>query len=1054
MRKKRLVLTINTSTMNLKRKNFWKSFVLMISLLVLSGPIFAQVSISGKVTQKSDGTTLPGVSVLIKGTSEGTITNLDGDYSVQASEDAVLVFSFIGFLSQEIPVAGKSVINAAMESDIVALGEFVAIGYGTQRKKDVTSAIGSISSEDFDVQPITQVDQILQGRTAGVTVTRASGAPGGAAKIRIRGTNSIYLSNDPLYVIDGMVGADFESINPNDIEDLQILKDASATAIYGSRGANGVVIITTKGGQRGENKISFRANASMSEPIRYWDLLSAGDYAKTANEYNVALGNTPIFSEEEVQGFYNNGGTDWQDKILGPAFGQDYQLTVSGGNDKSTYFISGNIVDQEGIVLNSGFKRYGLRANVSSQISDKLKASFKTNFSHREALNNGSGAAGRSTLNMMLNWAPTTEAYDEFGNINPKDNIGANFENPIELATNEWKSIHNTFTANGNVVYTFFPGLSLDVGLGAKYESLHNKSFNQALLMGLDTKNAASAKRGSGENTYIANTNILTYKKVFNGVHNLTVTAVNEQTIDTYDYFDVQALRLQYPVFEYNNLSLLDDEDGLLLGSTEYRERKIQSLVGRINYVYKDRYYLTASYRRDGSSVFRGDNHWSNFPSLSAGWTVTEEDFFQNDIFSNLKLRASWGRTGNQNAWAYATEPQLKVSPVKEISTSFVKGESVPGLILGAPGNYDLKWETTEQVNYGIDVAVLNDRVSLNADYFKKNTYDLLLPMPIPSYAGGGFLFQNVGEVLNEGVELNLNAEVLRIGDFSWSTNFNATFLKNEVLHLGRDAIALGNTAGTEGQELIVMEGEPVSSFYGFEYLGTWKEDEAEEAALFGNVPGDARFLDIENDFEVDADDEFVLDDQGNKIPIHAIDSKDKKVIGSGIPTRTFGWNNTFKYKNFTLNMFIQSLTGYDRWSYTYAAAVTPGKGSNNIEHSDVLDRWDAVTNPNSDIPHFSSTTEPHLLSSRFIQDASFVRLKNLSLSYSLPLKDGRNITFMVAGTNLLTFTNYKGLDPEAFSNKGSQTQGDGLDSDAASGVDVGSYPNSKMYSFSVNINF
>ena len=732
---------------------------------------------------------------------------------------------------------------------------------------------------------------------------------------------------------------------------------------------------------------------------------------------------------QEVKGFNTNGGTGLQDEVLRLGQGQDYQLTVSGGGEKSTYYVSGSVLDQDGIVINSNYKRYGIRTNVTTNLTDKLKANITSNFTHRESLNNGGGGDFRNTLSQMLSWAPTTPAYDEFGNINPKDPTGSFFENPLELATNTYLNTSNAFTANGNIIYTFFPGLSLDVGLGATYGNSASKGFTQGLLMGLTTANAASASRGGAENTYLANTNVLTYKKVFNGVHDLTVTAVNEQTKEVYNNFGVNATGLQFPSFKYNNLSLLT-EDGTLVGNAYYGERTIRSFVGRANYVFKNRYFASASIRRDGSSVFRGDNVWANFPSFSAGWTISEENFFKVEAITNLKLRASWGQTGNQAVGIYGTQGQLVTSPPMNISTSFVNGESVAGLIMGNPGNTDLKWETTEQTNFGIDLALF-DKLTFSADYFRKNTYDLLLFMPIPSYAGGGGMYQNVGEVENKGFEFVVNADFVDNGSFKWSTNWNATFLDNKITKLGRDEFGLGNNGGGEGNEFIVKEGYSISSFYGLTYLGTWKENEAALAAVYNAVPGDARFQDLQKEGE-----------EGYGV----IDSKDKDVIGNGIPKISYGWNNTLTYKRFTMNIFFQGMSGFDRWAFSYGQSVTPGRGSNNVQNAEILDRWDASTNPNSDIPHFSSTTRNDILTSRFVMDASYLRLKNLSISYDLPFSNDKGLTLMLAGNNLLTFTKYKGLDPEAFTNQSG--------SDSQSGVDVGAYPNSKIYSLTATIDF
>ncbi|WP_158027259.1 TonB-dependent receptor [Labilibacter marinus] len=986
-------------------------------------------TITGKVVDDS-GEALPGVTVIINGSTTGTITDVDGKYSLSnVKESDILIFSFIGMRATEVLVGDQTAIDITLKPDAVSLDEIVAIGYGTARKKDLTSAVGSVTNEDFQNQPITEVSQVLQGRSAGVSVIKASGAPGGTARIRVRGSNSITGNNDPLYVIDGLVGGDFNSLNPNDIEDMQILKDASATAVYGSRGANGVVIITTKGGRAGENKISFRATYSLSNVIDEWDLLGAGEYADVANDYYTALGNTPPFTDQDVQGFYKNGGSDWQDLLLRTAKGQDYQLSFSGGNETTTYYVSGNLTDMEGIVINSDYKRYGLRANISTKFSDKLKANVRTNFTHSEALNNAGGSWGfRTSMNQMLSWAPTTPAYLEDGSINPVDNVGSTFEGPLELATDENLKTANTFTANGNLIYDIIPGLTLDIGLGVRYRNSSERIFNQALLMGLTSDDAASATRKASEDIYYANTNVLTYRKSFDGGHDLTVTAVNEQTREIDDDFNVDAQGLLFPSFGYNNLSLLS-EGGGLTGDAYLGERKIRSYVGRVNYVFDHKYYFTASMRRDGSSVFQGDNKWANFPSLSAGWTISEEDFMDVDAIDQLKLRASWGKTGNQAVGVYGTRGQIKTSPPKEISTSFENGESVPGVVMDDPGNKDLKWETTEQINIGVDLALFN-RVTFTADYFKKNTYDLLLYVPLPKYSGGGGMYQNVGEVENKGFEFSINADVIDNGAFSWTTNFNATFLNNEVLSLGQDEFGVGNET-TEGYSFMVKEGYGVSSFYGLTYLGTWKQNQAAEAAMYDAVPGDPRFLDLQKEGE---------DGYG------VIDSKDKGIIGNGIPNATYGWNNTMKYKKFTVNVFFQAMTGVDRYAQTYALAVTPGYGGVFPTHVDIQDRWDANTNPNSDIPHFSSTAATDIQTSRFVMDASFLRLKNLSVGYDIALGEGKNLSLMLAGTNLLTFTKYKGLDPEAYSNQDND--------DSLQGLDMGSYPNSRMYSLSATINF
>ncbi|WP_083925144.1 TonB-dependent receptor [Flexithrix dorotheae] len=979
-----------------------------------------QTLVKGSVTA-DDGEVLPGVSILIKGTSTGTTTDFNGNYSLNVNEGATLVFSYIGFVDQEVEVGSQSVINVQLEADLETLEEVVVVGYGTQEKKDVTGAIGTVSTEDFEAQPVTRVDQVLQGRSPGVVVTNSSGAPGGTVSIRIRGANSINGNNDPLYVIDGFVGADFRDVNPTDIETIQILKDASATAVYGSRGSNGVVLITTKSGVKGKPKLSFTARFSTSKLINEWDLMDAGTFAETVNLRAAALGTNPKFTDEEIAGYKQNGGTDWQNELFRTGTGQEYQLDYSGGTEAVSYFISGNYLSQEGIAINSNYKRYALRSNINANLSEKLTANIKMNFNRRETNNVGGGGNTSSALAGPLTWAPTTPARDANGNLTVTDPISAIFGNPIENAQNDHIDEINSFITNGSLKYEFIDGLSLDIGFGLNYSNQQYKLFEKNSL-----SNNPRAQRQSTERIFLQNTNNLTYSKRFASIHKVTATAVLEHQLRQMDQFGTVASGLFYPALKYDNITLANSST-----SSAYREKQtIRSYIGRVNYELMDKYLVTASIRSDGSSKFRGSNQYSTFPSIALGWRLSEEAFLSGGFFDDLKLRGSWGETGSQAIGVFGTVTTYNTNAT-DAAASFNNGTELAGVVIGNPGNADLKWETTAQWNIGLDMQVFDGRLGITLDYFDKSTTDLLLSNPLPKYAGGGNILKNIGEIKNTGFELGITSTVIDNDNFRWYTTFNASFLKNEIVDIGdQEAIFFSSDVGaglTNVPENVLKPGYPLSSYWGLNYLGTWKTGEETEASRYGNVPGDSRYEDLNDDGTIGGD--------------------DYKIIGTGTPETILGWNNTFEYKNFSLNLFFMGMGGYDKWNFGYATGVMPNADAREAVHSDVLNRWVAGTNEGSDIPHFSSTTVDEIQSTRFVEKGDFIRLKNISLTYSLP-KDvikGVGAQFLISGTNVWTITDYKGLDPEAYSNNG---LGD------SSGGDAGSYPNSKSWTFGVNFIF
>lgn len=994
-----------------------KNVVFFVFLLLLcQGYAFAQSArVTGKVTGP-DNQGLPGVNVQVNGTTTGTSTDADGNFALNAASTASLVFSNIGYVSQTVPVNGRSVVNVQLAEDQKTLNEVVVVGYGTQRKTDVTGALTAISTKEFAQQPVNRLDQVLQGRAAGVQVTQTNGAPGGDARIRIRGANSVLGNNNPLYIVDGFVGADFNAVNPNDIETLQVLKDAASTSIYGSRGANGVIIITTKKGARGL-KVNYEGQFGVAENIKRYDVLPAGEFAEIVNARSTAVGTTPPFTADQIAQFKQNGGTDWQSLVFRTGNTQQHQVTVSGGGEKTTFLISGNYLNQNGIVNNSGFRRYILRTNINTQVNDKL--SFRLNLWGLQSKNHNTLDGGAIT--QALAWAPTTPAYGSDGQPTFTDPIGSVYRNPLDYLYDQSIDANRaSLNINGGLNYKLpIKGLSLDLQYAINYLDAQNLNFTGKRL----SNNVPSASRYSSEQLTLQNTNNLTYD-IKLGDHSINAVAVLETQQFTDRNFTATASNLRFPQLGYDNLGL----NGAATVASGYQKWTIFSLLGRINYGYKDKYLLTGAVRRDGSSKFGSGNKYSVFPSVALGWRLSEEEFIKNlNLFSNLKLRGSWGMTGSQALGAYST-----LSAYSTAQVAFNNSAATAGVILGNPGNPNLRWETTKQVDAGLEMEFWNGRLRVEVDYFKKNTTDLLLNVAIPSYAGGGTQARNVGEIENRGFEFSVGGTPIDKAGFRWETNLNFSTLQNKVLSLG-GVPRLGTGTGVGGgmsttNEFMLMPGEPLGSYWGLKYLGTWKPGEADQAAKFGRVPGDPHYQDLNGD--------------------NSITTDDFQIIGRAFPKATGGWNNTFTYKGLTLNVFFNGVFGVDKLNYTRAAAMSGAGDARQFILAEIRNYY-RPGNETSDVPAFTKTYQPFTQSSRFIEDGSFVRLKNVSLSYNVPtgfIKNKANLRVFVSATNLLTITKYTGPDPES-ARVGSGT-------DTAIGIDYGSYPNSKTYTLGINLGF
>ncbi|WP_295117491.1 TonB-dependent receptor [uncultured Chitinophaga sp.] len=980
------------------------------------------ITVTGRITD-SKGEPIPGASIQLKGTSKGVVTNENGQYSITVpAADAVLIISSLGFDRQEVIVNGRNAISLTLNTIASKINELVVVGYGEQKRGTLSSSITSISGKEFQEQPVNRFDQVLQGRSPGVTVTNATGAPGGSVRIRIRGSNSINGDNGPLYIVDGFFGAEFSSINPEDIESIQILKDASATAIFGSRGSNGVIVVTTKKGSKGGLKVNFTTHLSSSSVIKKMDLLNAGDFAETANARAQAIGTTAPFSEAQITDFKAKGGTDWQDEIFRTAIGQQYMLNLSGGTDKGGYFISGDYLNQDGVIKNSSFKRYTLRSNINARMTDKLSASLNIVGIYTAATNIDIPADGpHSPLAQAITWSPTLPVRNAAGAYTATDPISSVFFNPVALTTDQL-AVTERMLANmiGGFKYEdIVPGLSLNLQYGVNYLGYDNKAFAGKVV----NSGSSTASLRNNREIRLQNTNTLHYDRKF-GDHHLDLTGVVEYQQSTYNYMSAGASNLTYENFMWNNLA----QGTAGIPNSGYSKWSLFSLVGRANYAFKDKYLVSAALRRDASSKFVGDNKYSYFPSASVGWVVSEEDFMKSaTTLSLLKIRGSWGATGSEGVGAYST-----FSAYSNRVGSFNNSTSVTGIVLNNIGNPELKWETTVQKNIGIEVGILNNRFMFTADLFVKDTRDLLLTETLPNYLGGNPITRNVGEVQNKGVELALEAVVIDKGDFTWNSWLNFSYIKNNVVSIGNSDIIFDATRKIGGgmslqPEFVVRPGDPLGSIWGLTYLGTWKPGDETKAGVFGAKPGDAKYLDKNTDGTIDAD--------------------DYDVIGNGVPTFSFGFNNTFTYKNFSLNFLLHALTGFDKLNYNNAATMYLGGDAREATNVDIKDRYIPGVNETSNIPAFSSTNRNFTQSTRFLESADFLRLKNLSLSYTIPkakIANKAGVKVFVSATNLFTITGYSGIDPEANSAAG----------DIRQGIDYGAYPNSKTFTAGLTLSF
>lgn len=737
------------STLNLKRRPRVPLFLLLGLLMGMKG--YAQHVVSGTVEDGSLGGPLFGATVYVKGTSTGTTTDMEGQFKLDVGDpNSTIVFSYIGYVTQEIPVEGKTVINLTMSEDVQVLEDLVVVGYSTEKEEDLTGAVNSVSNESFKDAPVTRVEQALQGRTPGVQVNTNSGAPGTTAKVRIRGAGSMMAGNSPLIVVDGVVMAiALNEINPNDIESMTVLKDASAAAIYGSRAANGVIVITTKQGLRDTSEVVFTTNLGVSRLARRYDLMNAGDFATLVGEYRPSW-----FDEDEIAAFQGQDGTDWQDAIFQDALMQDYQLGVRGGSGNTRYYVSANYVDQDGIVKTTNMKRWSTRLNMSTKVNDKLKLDYGFMATRLQAHNNDDNGTKTGPLMGALFYSPTTDIYDSTGEYVRRDLLAApNATNPFMLVNERNYDFFSMPTmANAKMNYEFFEGLSLDVIMGVNHSSWGSASFINRHVSASPTQET-SAHMGRENIFSWQQSNVLTYKKDFKEIHSLTAQGIVESSKYNYAGQWGSGSDISPESVGYNNMFIANEQST----GTYQSGFSLRSYAARVTYGLDNRYLITATTRADGTSKFQGKNKWGVFPSVAAGWKISEEKFMKDSKFiDNMKLRASWGITGNQEVNAYAT-----IATIGTTITTFGNNNNYAGSTINGVDNSGLKWETTTQTNIGLDATVWDERLTIHTDIYSKNTTDILHGVSIPSYYGGGTINQNIGEMVNKGIEFAIDAAIV-----------------------------------------------------------------------------------------------------------------------------------------------------------------------------------------------------------------------------------------------------------------------------------------------------
>lgn len=953
-------------------------------------------TVSGRITD-SFGNSVPGATIIVKGSATGTIADSDGYFSLSGlTDETVLVFTFIGMKSREVIVGSQTALNIVLQDDILGLSEVVVVGYGTQRRADITSAVSVITEEAFESRPNTQFGNLIQGKAAGVQVLMPSGKPSAGFSIRVRGTSSISANSEPLYVIDGVPTSDTRAVNPADIESITVLKDAASAAIYGAQGANGVVLITTKKGQTGAPKFEFSTYQGFSSVWKTLDVLNSEQYRDLMYE----LGRNTDWSR------YTEN-TDWQKEIFQNGRSQNYQFSVSGKNEKTAYYISGGWVEQKGAVRSSSMDRYNFKMNLDQEVNDWFKLGANISYSHysdvdvsdNQAVNQGGVILG------MLSTPPNIGVYNADGTFT--SNPFQDWENPVAFTDGSDRH-YKSQRLLGNVYseVNFIPDLKLRTNLGIEYTNSVYDYFLDPFRTSY-----GRARQGIGRyNTNLSNfwifENILSYNKSIDAhAFNIMGGAVAQKYL--WENSSIERIGFASDAITTPNAgSTIQNADA------NKSEKANASFISRFNYNYADKYLLTANFRADGSSSFGPGNRWGYFPSFSAGWRISQESFMPEWHFlSDMKLRAGWGLVGNDKIPGYAYLGRVGVGANYPIG-----GVILPGTYPSSIENRNLKWEATEQKNIGLDVALFNSRLVVVADAYIKNTSDLLLYVNVPRSTGFSSGLQNVGKLENKGLEFQITSRNVT-GGFTWDTDFNIAFNRNKVIDVLGQEIVGGGVAG-RGDVSYSREGKPLGLFYGYVAGGV---DPSNGMMYYINRNGES---------------------------VYKPTPEDRTVIGNPNPDFLYGMTNTFGYRNFDLSIFLQGSQGNDIFNAT--RIETEGMIDAKNQSRKVLNRW-RTPGQVTDIPRaMADDTDNSIISTRFVEDGSYLRVKAITLGYDVPRDvlsrfNLQRVRLHVTGENLFTFTSYSGYDPEvnAFGT-----------SNVALGIDYGTYPHTRSVIFGVNVSF
>jgi TonB-linked SusC/RagA family outer membrane protein len=999
--------------------NLIRCCALFLALFFVSGNIMAQkVSVSGKVTDATSGLPLFGVSIGISGTTSGAISDADGKYTIQVpSQETVLVFTSVGYKPQQIVVGGNLQLNVAMVQEITELEQIVVVGYGTQRKKDLTGSISLVSTKDIKSLAVPSIGDALQGRAAGVQVI-SSGTPGSDVTLRIRGVGTIN-NNNPLLVIDGVpVSSGLNTLNMNDVESMQILKDASATAIYGSRGANGVVIITTKRGKADQSHLAFNYFFGMQNATNIVEMLNASEFAALHNDImaNAGLTQNPAYADPASLG----EGTDWLGEMFNPAPMQNYSLSYSGGNEKTNVYVSGNYLTQDGVVTNTGYNKLTLQFNSDTKVFDKLK------FGNSLTLNTDNKTSGNYSIRNAMLALPTQPLYQEDGNYSgpiQQPMWDGDIVNPIGLA----KTVDNS-TLGYNLIgslygeYEILKDLKIKSSFGLQANFWNSRTWAPDYHWNSSINENAYLYEQYNKNLTWLWDNTVTYEKAIDK-HNIALMAGISAQENEYHYLNGSKQSFASNLTQQMDNGTLQPTFG---GSTS--SWSLLSYIGRVNYSYNGKYLATATIRRDGSSRFGGDNKWGVFPSGSLAWRISEEDFMKSLTFINsMKVRAGYGVTGNQEIGNYSFASALET--IKYNFNNTVVNAVVPVMM----PNPNVQWEEQRQANIGIDASMFKSRIEVTVDAYIKNTDNMLVPMSVPVSTGYSDVYVpyiNAGEMENKGIEFTIDSRNL-VGDFTWNTSFNFSYNQNKVKSLNDTVPMTSGSIGLNYNLALIQAGHPVNEFYGFIIDGifqTQAEVDNHAVQVPGNDPynrtsaGDIRFKDLNND--------------------GVINDLDRAFTGNPNPTFIFALNNTITYKGFDLSLFLQGVAGNKIFNanrlYTEAMSVAQN------QTVETLNRWTgegtSTSTPRAVFNDPNKNTRP---SDRYVEDGSYLRIKNLTLGYSLPSKliekaHFSSVRVYASGLNMYTFTKYTGFDPEV----------------GTSGIDNNVYPVTATYSFGINLGF